>query len=534
MSSLQPTKPLPALDPETLHKLYLYLKEQQLAERAAKAKSSLSYFLQMGWSVLEPETTLEWNWHIEAICLHVQEALLDWLRHKEDPTYQQRFQNLLVNCPPGSLKSRILVYATAWFWLHCPSWRVICLSCNPRVALRDSLLARKLVESEWYQTTFSPGWGFAEDQNAKSKFENTAGGFRAAMGMDARIVGERADALLVDDPHDPKELMPDQLQTVIENWSVAIWNRVNDLRSSVRIGIMQRVHEEDWSAHVLASGEWEHLCLPMEYDKARARTTAIGWKDPRTKEGEILHPARFTDKVLVAERRRGSFYYAGQFNQAPISVEGGMLKPQWLRFWRETTAPEDMSMRSIACYQGPARTKPTKFDEVVIAVDANFKEGDSSDYAVITVWASHGADRYLLEMRRGQWSFNQLKQEFKAICAAYPMALRKYIEAAANGHALIDDLKRLISGLVPQKPLGSKESRAAFLSAACESGNVYLPDGKPWLGDLLLEFAGFPGKAKHDDIVDSCSWAIIGLAAAGGLAALRGVDADDMARKLRR
>ena len=87
-------------------------------------------------------------------------------------------------------------------WLRYPSWRVLCLSSNPRVAMRDAMLCRDLIESPWYQNRFSPSWRLRDDQNAKSLYWTTAGGFRTSLGRFAKVTGDRADAIFPDDPHD--------------------------------------------------------------------------------------------------------------------------------------------------------------------------------------------------------------------------------------------------------------------------------------------------------------------------------------------
>ncbi|HYW18495.1 MAG TPA: LAGLIDADG family homing endonuclease, partial [Nodularia sp. (in: cyanobacteria)] len=206
---------------------------------------SLAEFVRESWQVLEPSTDLLWNWHIDVMCWHIQETLLDWFKHKQNPHYVQRIQNLLINVPPGSLKSRCLSVCTpAWMWTICPSWRAIFLSSNPRVALRDSVYCRDVIESDWYQKRFSPDWKLRVDNNSKSSFWNTKGGVRSAFGFNSRITGDRGDFIAWDDPHDAQEVNSELIrQGVIDRWDSAIRNRVNDLKSSVRIGIMQRLHE---------------------------------------------------------------------------------------------------------------------------------------------------------------------------------------------------------------------------------------------------------------------------------------------------
>lgn len=67
---------------------------------------------------------------------------------------------------------------------------------------------------------------------------------------------------------------------------------VNDPKTSVKVVVMQRCHQRDLSGHLLEQGNWEHLCLPAEYEEPK-RSTSIGWSDPRTQPGELLWPERF-------------------------------------------------------------------------------------------------------------------------------------------------------------------------------------------------------------------------------------------------
>ena len=126
--------------------------------RAEHARRSFADFFRAGWSVLEPTTPLAWSWPYEAVCAHLQATIEDWARRQHDPTFVQRIRDLLVTLPPGFLKSRLLTYLIPWAWLRWPELRAICLSCNPRVALRDSMYARDVIASQWYQQTFRPTW----------------------------------------------------------------------------------------------------------------------------------------------------------------------------------------------------------------------------------------------------------------------------------------------------------------------------------------------------------------------------------------
>ncbi len=310
------------------------------AELVRRARSKLSVFSRLAWHVLEPTTPLEWNWHLDAICDHVQAVLDGWVavqraRGSGLPDPPQTIQNLVMNVPPGTGKSRFVsVLALPWMWLRWPTWRAMFISGNPRVVLRDADLCRVLLEHEWYRSTFSPTWSLAKDQNAKGFYRNTAGGTRMAIGTGAKITGDRADAGFFDDPNDADEMRSAVYRQGVLDWyDSAAGNRVNDLRSSTRILIQQRLHEQDLTGHLLKQGGWDHLCVPQEFEPARATPTAIGWRDPRTAEGELMHPARFTPAVVAAEKARmGPTTYAGQHQQRPVPAGGSLFKEAWFEF----------------------------------------------------------------------------------------------------------------------------------------------------------------------------------------------------------
>lgn len=452
--------------------------------------------------MLEGGTPLAWNWHISTICDHIQSQLVD----EKSP------QNLLVNIPPGTMKSLIVsVMAPAWLWLFRPSWRMVFASGTPSVVTRDSLKCRTLIKSEWYQSTFKPSWKISADQDEKQHFANTAGGFRQGMGAGGSVVGVRADWLGVDDPNDSKEIHSKAHREAINErwWANAFHNRVADPVKSRRTVIMQRLHEDDLSGHLLTreAGQWAHLCLPMERDTSSAgdRVTWLGWSDPRP-EGALLFPERFGPEYLEQERRAlGSSGYAGQMQQRPVAASGNRFQREWWRFWSETGTQHP---RPLGCTGIPPKRPPKAFDEVIQSWDMTFKEGASSDFVVGLVIGRHGADRYVLAMVRRQMGFTDTVAAVQQLSREWPKATVKLIEDKANGSAVINTLGGKVAGLVAVNPEGGKESRAAAIEPVVEAGNVYLPEGAEWLASWCDEFANFP-LGKHDDQVDALSQALI-------------------------
>jgi predicted phage terminase large subunit-like protein len=449
-----------------------------LSAEAQACQASLAEFFRRSWQVLEPSTPLVWNWHLQAVCDHVQ-ALLEG---------RLATLNLLINIPPGSAKSRIVsVVAPAWMWTKRPTWRAMFASGNPRVSTRDSLYCRALVESDWYRRTFGITWLLADDANTKTLFRNTAGGSRMAVTAGSRITGDRADALFVDDPLDAADAYSESArESVLEWFDQAFANRLNDLRTGTRCLIMQRLHEEDLAGHLLAreASDWEHLCIPQEWEESQRRTTSIGWTDPRKVDGELMFPIRFPVAVLAQERMRlGSSGYAGQHQQRPSAAEGEIFK------------------RGHFGYYKPADSLPT-FSLRVQSWDTAFKENQEADYSVGFELAKSDKRIYVLDRARGRLAYPALKAKIEGWASTYrPTAV--LIEDKASGQSVIQDLKATTTlPVVPVPVDGDKVTRAHTIVPTYEADVILLPEGAPWVREFLDELHAFP-KAAHDDQVDA-------------------------------
>lgn len=491
---------------------------------AAIARQSLADFIRLGWHVLEPTTPLLWNWHIDAVTLHLQTALEEWIERQDDTELHQRIQNLLINIPPGTAKSRIVsVFTPAWMWLRRPSWRAIFLSANPRVALRDSMYCRDVIESPWYQDWFKPSWQLRDDQNAKSLYYTSEGGFRYAAGFMSRITGDRADALFCDDPHDAEEVKSKtQREAVTDRWDSAIGNRVNDLRCSLRFIVMQRLHEEDLSGHVLKQSGWCHLRLPMRYESAPHCTcpdckrgeTAIGWADPRTEDEELLFPDRFPEEVVAAEETRLGDDAPGQLQQRPTSAEGGFFKPDKIQV---LPAAPDCDLVVRAWDLGATKT-------------GNWTVG--AKVGRLRAYTDPRIRRYCLihvERFRETTEIRDARIREIAVSDGRSVKIRLPEDPGAGGKSAAAYLVSLLAGFdVEAKTVsGDKEVRARPLASQLNAGNLCMVEGA-WNAPFTSELRLFP-KGANDDQVD---------AAADGFTAVAlpvpdtgktvAVDADDM------
>lgn len=467
--------------------------------RAELARRSLADFVRFSWGVLDAEP-LQWNWHLQAICDHVQ-ALLEGRIPKN---------KLLVNVPPGSGKSRIVsVAAPAWMWIHDPGWTAIFSSANPRVSVRDSVKCRQLLESAWYQESFRPQWRFADDQNTKTVYYNSRGGFRMAVSSNAAVTGDRARALFWDDLLDAKDTqhVNKQRRESVNFWlDVVFSTRLANPKTGVMCGICQRLHEDDPAGHVLKGDEYESLIIPQIYVAPQPPgpgepvppkpRTAIGFEDPREKDGELMFPARFDSKFLRAERRRmGTAMFEAQHQQRPSPLGGTIFRRSW---WGSYTKPRGWEQMPIE-----ELLKALGIERVAVGWDTALGERQSNDYTSGTVIGQSQNRYYVLGHVLRRMSFPETE---KAIIQSWSRwnAVAVPIEGngSASGKAAVQSLKTKSRVPAIEVPNIAKEVRAAIVAPTVEAGLVLLPDEEPWVEGFVASLAAFP-RGAHDDDVDS-------------------------------
>lgn len=440
--------------------------------KAERARRSLQWFVRYFWDVLEPGTELIWSWHIEAICEHLEAVT------------NGEILRLLINIPPGHMKSLLVsVFWPAWMWIRRPEWRALFSSYAMELAIRDSVKCRDLLKSQRYQEWFNPDWSFKDDTDAKAFYQNTRYGFRVAMSVGGKGTGWRGDVIVTDDPLNAEDAHSEAaLEQHVRWWDKTMSSRLNDQRVGARVIIMQRLHQNDLSGHVLAKGGYEHLCLPTKFEIKRKCVTKI-WNDPRTKEGELLCPILFNRAVVSqAELDLGPDGFAGQHQQNPEPTEGGILKRVWWQYYN---------------------VRPQFFSEVIQTWDTTYKDTKKADFVCGQVWGRKGADIYLLDQIHARLDFDGAVDAFKAITARWPGARAKYIEDAANGPAIISSLKRKIPGIQAVTPCGSKVARAYAAQPFLAAGNVHIPDEQlsKLMADHWRRIAQLPNSWLREEFV---------------------------------
>jgi len=296
-----------------------------------KCEASLAEFVRGAWHILEPSTKLIWNWHLDTLCAYLEAV------------YYGDIKKLIVNIPPGTMKSLIVsVFFPAWIWTTDPGYRFLCGSNEGTLATRDSLKMRQILEDSWFYSKWHETVQLSKDQQEKTLFTNTARGHRESQGILGKVTGKRGSMIIWDDPHDAKQAESDvQRQAVLDAYDNAWSSRRNNLDTDPIILIMQRIHFNDITAHLLEKDQgWVRLAIPMRYDPdltfdAGKDIDHPELNDPRTVEGELMFPARFPDgAVKDLEEDLGPYGAAGQLQQRPSPKGGGEFKKHWLSYYR--------------------------------------------------------------------------------------------------------------------------------------------------------------------------------------------------------
>lgn len=457
-----------------------------------KAEKNLADFVRGAWPILEPVTKLSWSWHLDLICEHLT-LVRD---NKFRDVFGEGVQGMIVNVPPRTMKSLLItVFFPAWVWLTQPARRFMSVSYSKDLATQHSVLRRNVMTSTWYQGFWRDRFKFAKDQNLKTQYENNERGTMFSTAMHATATGLGGDILIFDDPLNPDQALSEtERESVNTRFDNTFRTRLNDYRKGIMIVVMQRLHELDLTGHLLTKEKerWIHLKLPATAEKEEKWIFPVTQKTVEREPGELLWSERLPKIYLDGQTTGlGTWTYAGQYQQNPAPLEGGIIKRAWIKFYKKL---------------------PSRFDLLVQSWDCTFKDSIESDYVSGTIWGRSGGKFYMLPYRvNARMDFGPTLKAVQAAYADFPWCNAVLIEDKANGPAIVSELRQTIPGVLAVEPDGGKLSRAQAMAPLWESGAVELPDPEcfdvTWMEAYIHEICTFP-KAAHDDDMDSTSQAL--------------------------
>ena len=281
------------------------------------------------------------------------------------------------------------------------------------------------------------------------------------------------NCIVIDDPHKPDEARSQTRRAcVLNNFKETIKSRRNQPEKTPIIVIMQRLHMEDLSGHVMSGDDgekWEVLNLPALQD-----------------DGTALWPEKHSLETLLAMQTASPYVFAGQYQQRPAPAEGGDFKPD--RIEVVDTLPAGLFTRVRGWDLAASK--------------------DRGAWTVGTKLARHidTGRTYIEDVVRFRGDPHEVRQTIKATASQDGARVLQSIpqDPGQAGKVQVADFASLLNGyLVKFSPeSGDKEGRAGPFASQVNAGNVLALRG-PWNAAYFEELRMFPNATK--DQVDASS-----------------------------
>ena len=410
---------------------------------------------------------------VSYLCDRVQE----FLRRDRGAAYEV----LILSVPPQHGKSLTITETLpSWYLGRNPDKRVIEISYSEDFAQLFGRRNRDKIQRAG--DIFGVALSRSTSSATEWEIEGHAGGM-ISRGILSGVTGRPADLMIIDDPIKTRQEADSETirDRIWDEWESSFRTR---LQAGAKVILIQtRWHEDDLAGRMIQrEPNVEVINLPCEAED----------NDPLGRPvGAALAPEIGKDDRWLADFKRGflgsqgSRAWTALFQGHPTSQEGNLIKREWWRYY--DTLP--------------------RLAEVLISVDAAFKDGDDNDFVAVQAWGKTGPNMYLLDATKKHLDFPGTLREIRAMRRRWPEARIILVEDKANGSAVVQILRREIPGVIPVNPEGGKVARANAVSGAIESGNVYLPRNAPFTGDFVDECSSFP-LGEHDDQVDAMTQAL--------------------------
>lgn len=434
-------------------------------------------FVERSFYELYPQATFLPNWHIELMAT------------KLDACRRGKIKRLIITLPPRHFKSMCATVALPAFLLgHNPAAQIICASYGQDLSDKLARDCRAVMTSRFYEQTFQTRLV----QSSVQELTTGIGGFRMATSVGGVLTGRGGDFIIIDDSLKPGEAISASQRNLPNQWfDNTLLSRLNSQHDGCIIIVQQRVHQDDLVGHALVQGGWEILNLPAiaEIREEHSIESIFGPTTYVREVGDVLHPDRMSRDTLDRLRRDiGEYNFAGQYQQSPAPLGGGIVQEAWFKQYNDNELPHP-------------------FDQVIQSWDTASKPGELNDFSVCTTWGLKDKRIYLLTVFRKKLNYPDLKRAVADQANAYEPSVI-LIEDHASGVQLIQDLieegMHQIQRCIPK---GDKEMRLRAQTATIENGFVYLPRETHWLAEYLFELITFPN-SRYKDQADSTSQAL--------------------------
>lgn len=479
---------MPKLNKQTLNTI----KDNFDAIKAERCRRSFYYFLQEFWPEVSNDEFLP-NWHIELFCKELEIIARNVAEGK------RKEYDLVVNVPPGMTKTiTFTIMFPVWCWLNWFWMRFITASYSNDLSLESAEYSRDLIRSQKFHQYF-PELTVKQDKDRKSNFrvqkieqvDNSIiirlGGNRYSTSTGGTLTGFHGHILLVDDPLNPEQAASEVELNKANRWiGQTLSTRKANKATAVTILIMQRLHQNDPSGHILAKNKSvRHISLPGEIFNYKEEV-----KPPELiknyKEG-LLDSNRLDKGILQdMEADLGQYGYAGQVGQRPTPPGGGMFKVD--HFQIIDKMPPEVNIVQRIRYWDKAGT-----------------EGGKGARTAGTRMLSLANGKYLItDCKKGRWASEERERIIRETAEADGTSTVVWIEqepGSGGKESAEGTIKNLAGFSIYKDPVGKAEGnkilRADPYSVQVNNGNILLLRGE-WNHEFIEEHRFAPFSTTKD------------------------------------
>ena len=393
-----------------------------------------------------------------------------------------KLKRLIINMPPRHTKSEFASFLfPAWFVGKNPKAKIMQTTHTGELAIRFGRKVRNLMETQEYKKIFKTE--LQPDSMAAGRWETAQGGEYFAAGTGGAVTGRGADLLIIDDPHSEQDALSDTALDSAYEWYTS--------------GPRQRL--QPGGAIVIVMTRWSVKDLTGKLMKKQSEIKADQWEVVEfpaiMPSGKPVWPGFWSLPELESVKASlSASKWNAQWQQAPVSQEGSIIKREWWQTWEEKDIPD--------------------LHHIIQSYDTAFSKRETADYSAITTWgvfypkANNVPHLILMDAKRGRWDFPELKKiAYKEYKYWEPETV--IIEAKASGLPLTHELRQIGVPVVNFTPSKGQDKHVRVNSVAplFESGMIWTPDTR-WSEDVIEECAAFP-YGDHDDLVDSMTQAVM-------------------------
>jgi hypothetical protein len=194
-------------------------------------------------------------------------------------------------------------------------------------------------------------------------------------------------------PIKPQDVYSDSVRTHLIQWhSNTLLSRLDNKADDAIVVVMQRLHVDDFVAHLLDQGGWIHLNLPAVAEtEQRVQLGPQRWHVRN--RGDVLHPEREPLSVLKEwERGMNPMNYTAQYQQTPVPEGGNFIKRVWFPLYDQPPLPADG-------------------DRIIVSWDTALSAKELSSYSACVVIQVRGDSAYVLDVFRDRLEYPDLKRK---------------------------------------------------------------------------------------------------------------------------